>query len=50
MSRPTEPRSPWDAANRYFATDSHDAFERERLALLTQIADPITTRRLADLA
>src|SRR5262249_33083992 len=25
------------------------AFERERLALLTQIADPITTRRLTDL-
>jgi SAM-dependent methyltransferase len=49
MSIPTEPRSPMGAANRYFATDSHDAFERERLALLTQIADPITTRRLADL-
>jgi SAM-dependent methyltransferase len=33
----------------YFARDSPDAFERERLALLTQIADPITARRLADL-
>ena len=32
--------------NRYFASDSPDAFERERLALLTQIADPITIRRL----
>jgi SAM-dependent methyltransferase len=35
--------------NRYFAKDSPDAFERERLALLTQLADPITTRRLTDL-
>ena len=35
--------------NRYFAKDSPDAFERERLALLTQIADPITARRLNDL-
>jgi SAM-dependent methyltransferase len=35
--------------NRYFAKDSPDAFERERLALLTQIADPITIRRLTDL-
>src|SRR5215468_4269060 len=35
--------------NRYFAKDSPDAFERERLALLTQMADPITTRRLTDL-
>jgi len=34
--------------NRCFAKDSPDAFERERLALLTQIADPITTRRLTD--
>jgi 2-polyprenyl-3-methyl-5-hydroxy-6-metoxy-1,4-benzoquinol methylase len=33
----------------YFAKDSPDAFERERLALLTQVADPITTRRLTDL-
>jgi hypothetical protein len=29
--------------NRYFGKDTPDAFERERLALLTQIADPITT-------
>ena len=35
--------------NRYFAKESPDAFERERLALLTQHADPITTRRLTDL-
>jgi SAM-dependent methyltransferase len=35
--------------NRYFAQDSPDAFERERLALLTQLADPITTRRLSNL-
>jgi SAM-dependent methyltransferase len=35
--------------NRYLAKDSPDAFECERLALLTRIADPITTRRLADL-
>jgi SAM-dependent methyltransferase len=35
--------------NRYLAKDSPDAFERERLALLTRIADPITTRRLTDL-
>jgi 2-polyprenyl-3-methyl-5-hydroxy-6-metoxy-1,4-benzoquinol methylase len=35
--------------NRYFAKDSPDAFERQRLALLTQIADPITTRRLTAL-
>jgi 2-polyprenyl-3-methyl-5-hydroxy-6-metoxy-1,4-benzoquinol methylase len=35
--------------NRYLAKDSPDAFERERLSLLTQIADPITTRRLTDL-
>jgi SAM-dependent methyltransferase len=33
----------------YFAKDSPDAFERERLAVLTRIADPITTRRLTDL-
>jgi SAM-dependent methyltransferase len=32
--------------NRYFAKDSPDSFERERLALLTQIADPITAGRL----
>jgi SAM-dependent methyltransferase len=37
------------AENRYLAKDSPDAFERERLALLTQLADPITTRRLTDL-
>jgi SAM-dependent methyltransferase len=36
-------------SNRYFAKDSPEAFERERLALLTQLADPITTRRLTDL-
>jgi 2-polyprenyl-3-methyl-5-hydroxy-6-metoxy-1,4-benzoquinol methylase len=35
--------------NRYLAKDSPDAFERRRLALLTQIADPITTRRLTGL-
>jgi SAM-dependent methyltransferase len=35
--------------NCYLAKDSPDAFERERLSLLTQIADPITTRRLIDL-
>jgi SAM-dependent methyltransferase len=35
--------------NRYLAKDSPDAFEHERLALLTQFADPITTRRLTDL-
>jgi SAM-dependent methyltransferase len=35
--------------DRYLAKDSPDAFERERLARLTQIADPITTRRLTDL-
>ena len=35
--------------NRYLAKDSPEAFERERLALLTQFADPITTRRLTDL-
>jgi SAM-dependent methyltransferase len=35
--------------NRYLAKDSPDAFERRRLALLTQFADPITTRRLTDL-
>jgi 2-polyprenyl-3-methyl-5-hydroxy-6-metoxy-1,4-benzoquinol methylase len=34
---------------RYFAKDSPDAFERERLALLTEVADPITTRRLSRL-
>jgi SAM-dependent methyltransferase len=35
--------------DRYFARDSPDVFERERLALLTRLADPITTRRLSDL-
>jgi SAM-dependent methyltransferase len=35
--------------NRYLAKDSPDAFERERLALLTQFADPVTTRRLTEL-
>jgi SAM-dependent methyltransferase len=35
--------------SRHFARNSHDAFERERLALLTQVADPITVRRLAEL-
>jgi SAM-dependent methyltransferase len=33
----------------YIAKDSPDAFERRRLAVLTQIADPITTRRLTGL-
>jgi SAM-dependent methyltransferase len=33
----------------YFAADSPDAFERERLALLAQTADPTTTRRLTSL-
>jgi SAM-dependent methyltransferase len=33
----------------YFAKDSPDVFERERLALLTRLADPITTRRLMSL-
>jgi hypothetical protein len=31
---------------RYFTKDDPDAFERERLALLAQLADPITTQRL----
>jgi SAM-dependent methyltransferase len=35
--------------NRYLAKDSPDVFERERLALLTQFADPITIRRLTNL-
>src|SRR5690348_11786417 len=35
--------------SRYFAQDSPDASERRRLAALTEIADPITTRRLTDL-
>jgi 2-polyprenyl-3-methyl-5-hydroxy-6-metoxy-1,4-benzoquinol methylase len=35
--------------NRYFAKDGPEAFERERLALLTQVVDPITTRRLTNL-
>ena len=34
---------------RYVGKDSPDAFERERLAVLTRIADPITIRRLLDL-
>jgi 2-polyprenyl-3-methyl-5-hydroxy-6-metoxy-1,4-benzoquinol methylase len=38
-----------EEANQYFAKDSPDAFERERLALLTQLGDPISTRRLIDL-
>jgi hypothetical protein len=29
----------------FFSKDSPDPFERERLARLTQLADPITTRR-----
>jgi SAM-dependent methyltransferase len=35
--------------SRYFAEDSPDAFERERLALLTDVCDPVTTRRLREL-
>jgi SAM-dependent methyltransferase len=35
--------------NRYLAKDAPDDFERKRLALLTQFADPITIRRLTDL-
>lgn len=35
--------------NCYFAKDSPDALECERLGLLTQIADPFTTRRLNEL-
>jgi SAM-dependent methyltransferase len=35
--------------NRYFAKDSPEEFERERLALLTGISDPITIRRLTEL-
>jgi SAM-dependent methyltransferase len=35
--------------HRYLAQDSPDAIERKRLALLTRIADPVTTRRLSDL-
>jgi SAM-dependent methyltransferase len=38
-----------ELASCYVATDSPDALERERLALLTQVADPITTRRLLHL-
>jgi SAM-dependent methyltransferase len=34
---------------RYFAEDNPDAFERERLAVLTQLADPVTVRRLTGL-
>jgi SAM-dependent methyltransferase len=33
----------------YFAEDTSDAFERERLALLAEVSDPVTTRRLDDL-
>jgi SAM-dependent methyltransferase len=33
----------------YFAKNSPDVFERERLGLLTRLADPITTRRLLTL-
>jgi SAM-dependent methyltransferase len=33
----------------YVAKDSPDAFEGQRLALLTQVPDPITIRRLTDL-
>jgi SAM-dependent methyltransferase len=36
-------------SNRDFAVDSPDAFERERLTLLTEFADPITIRRLTDI-
>jgi SAM-dependent methyltransferase len=35
--------------NRYLAKDSPDPFERQRLALLTKVADPITIRRLNEL-
>jgi SAM-dependent methyltransferase len=35
--------------NRYLAKDSPDAFERQRLAMLTKVADPITIRRLNEL-
>jgi SAM-dependent methyltransferase len=35
--------------HRYFAKDSPDDFERERLKLLTQIADPSTTGRITSL-
>jgi hypothetical protein len=34
---------------RYFAKDSPAAFERERLALLAQLADPLMTQRLSRL-
>src|SRR5262249_9995586 len=33
-------------ATGYFARDSPDGFERERLGLLTRLTDPIPTRRL----
>jgi tRNA A58 N-methylase Trm61 len=35
--------------SRYIARNSPDDFERERLAMLTQVADPISTRRLTEL-
>jgi SAM-dependent methyltransferase len=35
--------------NRYFAKESPEEFERRRLALLTELCDPITIRRLSDL-
>jgi SAM-dependent methyltransferase len=34
---------------RYFAAESPDPFERERLGFLRDVADPITTRRLTQL-
>jgi SAM-dependent methyltransferase len=33
-------------ASRYFATDTPDSYERERLGLLTRMTDPITTHRI----
>jgi SAM-dependent methyltransferase len=35
--------------NRYFAAESHVEFDRERLGLLRELADPITTRRMSQL-
>jgi len=35
--------------SRYFANDSPETLERERLVILTQLADPITARRLTNL-
>src|SRR5438128_259334 len=32
--------------DRYFAADTEDAFERERLGYLRQMCDPVTMRRL----